>query len=249
MQTFRHPKGRARSGFTLIELLVVIAIIGVLAGILIPVIAHVRANANTSRCAANLRQIGLQLLSYAGDNRGVTIATHVTGEDGSWTTWQTLLAVYDGSYAHLTRGLTPRERDYAIWRCPQNHVQTRILSGAAIGEEHGSYGINGWSASTQRYTGMPVAALANPAKLYMVTEACYFRMEEFKTDGQGSIPEGLYTSGPSYLRYAHRGKINMVYADGHLALLDGPLLGRGTTLGSGGTNAMRFSNGASWYAY
>ncbi len=256
MKPHRRLSGHgARPGFTLIELLVVIAIIGVLAGILIPVASRARAAGHTTRCAANLRQIGLQLISYANDNRGVTVIANQVNADGTWSTWQTLIARYDGTYDHLTRGQAPgQDTDYGIWRCPENRVQDRVVSGAGMGEEHCSYGINGWANSTSavqgtRYTGARVASFTNPSQLYMVTEASYFRMEENVNNGDRTVPAGLYSSGPNYLRYAHGGKINMVYADGHVKLLQGPLENRGSVLSSSGTNATRFSNGASWYSH
>lgn len=58
---------RAR-GFTLIELLVVIAIIGILASFAMPALGRVRANAESTKCAANLRNIGVAVLSYVADN-------------------------------------------------------------------------------------------------------------------------------------------------------------------------------------
>lgn len=57
--------------FTLVELLAVIAIIGVLAGLLIPVVGKVRQNARASVCLGNLRQIGAAFQLYAADNRGL----------------------------------------------------------------------------------------------------------------------------------------------------------------------------------
>ncbi|AHF90024.1 N-terminal cleavage protein [Opitutaceae bacterium TAV5] len=57
-------------GFTLIELLTVIAIIGILAAIIIPTAARVRAQARAAQCASNLRQVGTGIQMYAADNRG-----------------------------------------------------------------------------------------------------------------------------------------------------------------------------------
>jgi len=59
---------RNSPAFTLIELLVVISIIAILMGILMPVMAMVRARADGVACAANLRQIGASTGAYINDN-------------------------------------------------------------------------------------------------------------------------------------------------------------------------------------
>jgi len=62
---------KSQKGFTLIELMIVIAIIAILAAILIPNFLHARAQAQTSGCEANEKQIATALEEYAVDNNGL----------------------------------------------------------------------------------------------------------------------------------------------------------------------------------
>lgn len=56
--------------FTLIELLVVIALIALLAALLLPALTAAKSRAASVGCVANLRQVGVAIRLYAGDQAG-----------------------------------------------------------------------------------------------------------------------------------------------------------------------------------
>jgi prepilin-type N-terminal cleavage/methylation domain-containing protein/prepilin-type processing-associated H-X9-DG protein len=139
-----QPRRSKRVGFTLIELLVVIGIIALLLAILLPAVN--RAQANSLKCKAQLRDIGIHLNIYAQQNRGVI---YPIGELDSTVTppvWKTL--GIETEWANLPdKGRSLRWPVYvftpAVWnppilRCP-NDPEVENIDGP--GEMH-SYVLN-----------------------------------------------------------------------------------------------------------
>jgi prepilin-type N-terminal cleavage/methylation domain-containing protein/prepilin-type processing-associated H-X9-DG protein len=84
MQAPRIPC--SRPAFTLVELLVVVAIIGVLASILLPVLAKAPARADRIHCVNNLRQIGIASHTWSRDHDGA-LPMHVSTNEGGSLEW------------------------------------------------------------------------------------------------------------------------------------------------------------------
>jgi prepilin-type N-terminal cleavage/methylation domain-containing protein len=125
-----------RSAFTLIELLVVIAIIAILVALLLPALAKAKAKAQRTACVNNQKQIGLSLITWAGDHGERFPSTVDVSEGGS----KALLETWQHFITMTNELVTPK-----ILHCPSDPAKQiasdfsssatglRTLKNAAVG--------------------------------------------------------------------------------------------------------------------
>ncbi len=84
------PRPQYQRAFTLVELLVVIGIIALLISILLPALGRAREQAKSVKCQSNLRQCGMAMLTYLGDNN--QMLPYALHYGAVHYTWYTVLA-------------------------------------------------------------------------------------------------------------------------------------------------------------
>jgi len=227
-----HCEDRHSAAFTLIELLVVIAIIAILAALLLPALSAAKAQAKSTQCQSNLRQLGIATMMY-----GDTYSTYPFGVDsvsGAWI-WPPLIRPY------LTAG-----QNVDVYRCPSAPVNAQWVvkfgSGNPAswgyypneipllpnGDSFMSYGWNAWGASCCNENpnwGLGIYPDVNPTKITAVVKptGCIAIGDSNWNVQTGGDPNwsgfiGMYAER-QYPLDLHDKHANILFCDGHVESL------------------------------
>lgn len=208
---------RRNKGFTLIELLVVIAIIAILAAILFPVFAKAREAARGTACLSNLKQLGVAVQMYAGENDGFPMAHSQSADaigDPDWRPWFCGQWPYTAAQSTYIKNesiralLDPYVKSANLWKCPSD---TNCKPSYAEGSRYTSYKFRPWyiqgTMGNRPILGsINESYLKDPSRSFVMNELAPFHDARFnpKNDWVGSG-----------LNWAADAKANLVFADGH----------------------------------
>lgn len=135
-------RGRA---FTLLELLVTLAVIALLAGLLLPALAHAKASALTAACRNNLNQLQLGYQMYVDNNnealppnRAKLFGFDMRNTERSWVLGN---ARRDVNSSHIEAGVIyPHVGSPKAYHCPAD--KSTVLVGPELRTR--SYSLDGW---------------------------------------------------------------------------------------------------------
>jgi prepilin-type N-terminal cleavage/methylation domain-containing protein/prepilin-type processing-associated H-X9-DG protein len=182
--------------FTLIELLVVITIIAILAGIALPVFSSVQERARATQDLNNLRQLGIGTQTYVNDNDGIVFTA-----SGNWMkqlhpnylpTWKTFQSPFDA-------------------RASQENDATAPVS----------YGLNGNPIDgNPNIAGLSSDKIVRPTAFILIAPA-QIRGTKVSFAGTPAAAVTVYKGGnASGGTYSKRARINALFADLHVAMLN-----------------------------
>jgi prepilin-type N-terminal cleavage/methylation domain-containing protein/prepilin-type processing-associated H-X9-DG protein len=212
--------------FSLIELLVTIAVIAIITSLLIAGVGRVRASAQRTQCANNLRQLAVALQSYVNDSKDYPWFYSYPWRDGG-KMW------YDRLQTYTTQTWTN-----ALYLCPSYAgplTSPGNISNGRFKEPTGSYGYNiggvggQWS---EQILGLSGGVSKDRSGMIEVREPFvgvpsdmiafgdgYVESEE-KIYGDHSVIginfHGRFPPLNSQAEKRHRGKLLVVFCDGHV---------------------------------
>ena len=214
-----EPRTRksACAGFTLIELLVVIAILSILAALLAPALLKAQERARSAKCMGNLRLLGNGMLLYTAENDGYFPQNPLSPPADMGLCWDVKISSYIGG------ACTPGGPAYStyqgppIFYCPSGKPMKAIPLNKSRG-----YAVN---QAVVRDMGVDncrnISQISSPTRLGILLEVGAASGEEY-VFGYASWNLEEVSYAPYFFKvfaWRHQGRMNVCFADGHIASL------------------------------
>jgi len=224
-----HAAGRA---FTLLELLVVIAIIGVLAGLLLPVLARVKGKGRSISCTSNIKQLGLAFTMYLGEMNDQFPAPASRTAFGpmpeDWIHWQanrdvrqSVVARYISSEV-FTTNLFRCAADFDSWKLEQNRATNPYIFSFSFT----SYNVTNYNGTNSVNAGMSMALGRNrtvlPFSLHSVVNPSGKIMLAEEDRVRSGLNDGRWLPTVNPVSTRHERKGSVAFVDGHVQVVDPP---------------------------
>jgi prepilin-type processing-associated H-X9-DG protein/prepilin-type N-terminal cleavage/methylation domain-containing protein len=222
-QAARGLKRTAARAFTLIELLVVIGIIALLIALLMPALSAARSQAMTTRCAANLHDLGSAVQHYANDYKGVIPRGYYyfPWYQQGYILWAEALSTYVGhpvvnpDTGPARDGPMAQEfRQIGVYQCPVFPNEEQALD----------YVVNSWNTGDYNDSAcIQMTKLRRASDLVYLTEANANRLTDQFPFHDVWDPTHLPVAADGTRQETarvmnddrHRGRLNVLFLDGH----------------------------------
>jgi prepilin-type N-terminal cleavage/methylation domain-containing protein len=210
---------KKRTGFTLIELLVVVAIISVLIALLLPALGSAREQAKTIQCAANMKQMGMAIISYSQDYNGwMPLDLDCYTYDKYYAiTWITQINPYltgtawDGGGTKTSKVFLCPSGSEQILQVPYNGKTTTLsnyMYSARLGHMNNSWGY----PTYPQYGRRQIDRCADPAASVIQIDGRAKSVGNAHYDIGESLATAIYYADARHLK-----RINELCVDGHVS--------------------------------
>jgi prepilin-type N-terminal cleavage/methylation domain-containing protein/prepilin-type processing-associated H-X9-DG protein len=209
-----------RIAFTLVELLVVIAVIGILSGLLLPVLARGKEAARRTRCVGNLRQLCLATQLYWDENASQAFRYRMGATNGGDLFWFGWLArggegtrAFDPKLGVLFSYLTGR----GVELCPSLLYSSSTFKLKAIGAAYG-YGYNLHLSSPPSEPTFNVGQLRSAVRTAVFADAAQVNTFQPPASPDHPMLEEFYylSSTEPTVHFRHDRQAMTAFADGHV---------------------------------